>query len=116
MSSTRSQSVPCHEIHVLILKEDNGWWSAQCLEYDITTQAPDLTRLASEFQTVFATYYHLSQSTDPGLWDQIGRAPDRFWRLYEEAHAISMKERPIRCEPLVPISSLEYRLLDKLAA
>lgn len=73
------------EIRVLFIEEEDGWWSAQCLEYDIATQAKKFTQLNYEIEKVLMAYLVLSESEGRKPFEGIGPAPKEYWDLYESS-------------------------------
>lgn len=65
-----------------------GHWVAQCLEYDIATQAFTLDELLYELERILAA--HLFVAAEEGLADpfsEIPQAPRRFWEMYRRARS-----------------------------
>lgn len=68
-----------------VLFEDGDWWCAQCLEYDISAQAKSLPELRYELDRVL--FAHVCASIQEGRepFHGLGRAPKKFWQMYESA-------------------------------
>jgi hypothetical protein len=88
-----------------VLYEQGGSWIAQCLEYDITTQAHSLPELQYELERV--VFSHIIASLEEGRppFEGLKGAPQRFWRMWEVGSHIERKElsfRPATPTPLPP--------------
>ncbi len=70
-----------------ILFEEGDWWSAQCLEYDIAAQAKTLSDLVYELERVLVSHLCLAEELGRKPFEGLEPAPQRFWDLYEKAHA-----------------------------
>lgn len=77
-----------------VLFEEDEWWSAQCLDYDIAAQAKTLLDLHDELIRILAV--HVAASTQLGRepFAGINPAPRRFWDLYESGWRLESK--PVR--------------------
>ena len=84
------------ELRVLLIEEDDGWWSAQCLEYDIATQAKKLTDVPDAFCHAIMAYISLEEAGEFAL-DRLGSAPQKFWDLYEQSGS-TLELRMIRAD------------------
>jgi predicted RNase H-like HicB family nuclease len=84
-----------HTIHVLALHRGE-WWVAQCLEYDIATQARTLDDLLVELEQILAGYVIVGRKEGRDLFAEMPKAPKRFWDLYERART--------KLEPVEPVS------------
>lgn len=84
-------------IHVLMIEDKKaGYWSAQCLEYDIATQAKGLTALLDEVHRVLNAHIRLSEKLKIEPFANLKSAPPIFWKMYYRAttsvHHISSVE------------------------
>lgn len=68
-----------------VLFQEGEWWSAQCLEYDIAAQAKSLPDLRYELQRVLVSHISVSSELGREPFDGIGPAPQKFWKMFEEA-------------------------------
>jgi hypothetical protein len=66
-----------------IVFQDNGMWVAQCLEYDIGAQAHDLDTLHDRLKVTLRAEFLESMSRHKKPFAGIGRAPERFFRMWE---------------------------------
>lgn len=81
-------------IHVLALHRGE-WWVAQCLEYDIATQARALDDLMVELEQILAGYVIVGRKEGRDLFSEMPKAPKKFWDLYEQART--------KLEPVEPV-------------
>jgi hypothetical protein len=80
-------------IHAVIFR--NGeWWVAQCLEYDIATQARELRDLLNEVERIVAAHILVADKDGMEPFANLPKAPKRFWQMYKNATA--------RVEPIRP--------------
>jgi hypothetical protein len=63
-----------------------GHWVAQCLEYDIATQAETLDELLGEIQYLLAAHVLVAERENLEPFAELSKAPKRFWEMYERAH------------------------------
>lgn len=80
-----------------VVFESDGDWIAQCLEYDIATQAPTLDALLYELERILVAHLFVAERekrVDP--FADIPPAPRRFWEMYNRA------QRPVRTVPRLP--------------
>lgn len=77
---------PEYTISVVIFEEkfeDNCSWVAQCLEYDIATQAKSLKDLYYEIERILIGHMVVSAELGVKPFDNIPAAPQEFWDRYE---------------------------------
>lgn len=74
--------VDSEQIRVVILQE-GGVWVAQCLEYDIGAQAPDLDALPSLLSAVIEAERRESIARRGAPFAGIDPAPKHFFDLWE---------------------------------
>lgn len=89
-------------------------WVAQCLEYDIATQAKTLDALLYELERIVVAHLCVAEKEGTRPFNGISRAPKRFWEMYRGArskvHTISDPELPIpasRRKPTVEVAFSE---------
>lgn len=87
-------------LRVLVIQEDDGMFSAQCLEYDICTQADSIEALKERFHRQVEIERMLSRDYTGKEFGNIGRAPEHFHALWDHAKAIEDE------------NSTTYRLAD----
>jgi len=71
-------------ISVLLLQEGE-WWSAQCLEYDIATQARTLPELRNELERVLLLHVLMALEQGREPFTGIARAPKKYWEMFATA-------------------------------
>jgi predicted RNase H-like HicB family nuclease len=68
-----------------IVFQDDGWWAAQCLEYDLAAQARTLSDLRYELQRVIATHVAASDELGQEPFETLKPAPQKYWDMYMAA-------------------------------
>lgn len=105
------------ELSVLLIEEEDGWWSAQCLEYDVAAQAKSLSELRYEFERVFITHLALSKMDNKQPFEGVGRAPEEYWKIFESAELeVSVEKRDDQPIPEAPMPSARFKVADRPAA
>lgn len=70
-------------IHVLMIEDkESGYWSAQCLEYDIATQAKDFTGILHEVQRTVNCHIAFAAKHQTEPFAGLKSAPSSFWKMY----------------------------------
>lgn len=64
--------------------EEDGWWVAQCLEYDIAAQAKTLPALVREVWRVLYAYSIIGKKEGIDVWAHKSKAPAVFWKLFNQ--------------------------------
>jgi hypothetical protein len=80
----QTPSAPKLRIRAIIFEEDD-WWCAQCLEYDIAAQARSLSDLQSELVRVLETHMIASVELGQAPFEGLPPAPKKFWQMYKTA-------------------------------
>jgi hypothetical protein len=95
-----------------VLFEEDGSWSAQCLDYDIAAQAKTLLDLADEIARVLVVHIAASMQMGREPFAGIKPAPKRFWDLYQRGLRIESRPVPWRLEkgPQLPPIQPELRI------
>lgn len=62
-------------------------WVAQCLEYDIATQASTPDELLAELERIVVAHLLVADKEGIAPFAEIPRAPQRFWEMYRRARA-----------------------------
>ena len=92
------------KVRALVFEDKNSkWWSAQCLEYDITMQANSLQDLIYEITRVLTGYMVVSKELGIKPFSNLGSAPQMFWNLYDRSKT-SLNRDPV---PMGTIESFE---------
>lgn len=94
------------KIHAVVFRSGE-WLVAQCLEYDIATQARDLKGLLYEVERILAAHVLVARQDGAEPFTNIPKAPKRFWKMYQEATArlepIRQAEPPAAWHPPVEL-------------
>ncbi len=72
-----------HQIIRVIAFREGGGWVAQCLEYDIGAQAPDLDTLQSRFSMAIMAELQTSAERGVAPLEGIDPAPEHFHRMWD---------------------------------
>jgi hypothetical protein len=73
-------------IRILFIEDrDSGWWSAQCLEFDLAAQAKTFHDLVYEIQRVVAVHVMASRELGMVPFADLKQAPPVFWQMVEQA-------------------------------
>lgn len=102
-----------HQIEIsVILYQEDAHWIAQGLEYDITAQAPSLPALKDRFEAKVAAEVAISLDLNRKPLDGIGRAPERFWKMFDEATmtVVSDKAAQVEISDNVPTPRLSHTM------
>lgn len=67
----------------VVLFQEGEWWSAQCLEHDIATQARSLPELYEELRRTLSAHAAVCLAEGKQPFAELGPAPQRFWRMFE---------------------------------
>jgi len=86
-------------IRFLLFEHKDGW-SAQCLEYDFATQAETLSDLYYEIERALAGHITVSVKLGSRPFEGLGRAPQRYWDLFDRAPLKLEPPREIRVKAL----------------
>jgi len=71
-----------------ILFQEEDWWVAQCLEYDIAAQARTQTDLLYELERILVGHVLVSAKKGLQPFEKLPKAPRRYWAMYEEAEPL----------------------------
>lgn len=85
-------------VHVLMMEDKkSGYWSAQCLEYDIAAQAKSLNAIVDEVERILNCHlvYAAKHNTKP--FGNLKSAPAPFWKMYWDA--TTEKSRTVKVDP-----------------
>jgi hypothetical protein len=98
-------------VRVLFIEEAQGCWSAQCLDYDIAAQARSLSELHYEFERVLVAHVVMCQELQIDPFKNLRPAPQKFWRMYEEAKlSVEAEEIPFRMPHPAAIASVTPKM------
>lgn len=80
------------KIHAVVFRSGE-WLVAQCLEYDIATQARGFKDLLYEIERILTAHVLVGKHEGTEPFTNLPKAPRRFWKMYQEASA---RIEPIR--------------------
>lgn len=85
-------------VRVLVFKEKTHdgqeWWVAQCLEYDLATQALTIDALNYEMQRLFVAHIVSAESEGLAPFECLPPAPDYYWKKFQLA--TELRPAPVR--------------------
>lgn len=85
-AAVRSVMTDSNNLSVKVLLTQRGeWWIAQCLEYDIATQARSLPALQKEIERVLAAHVAISTELGREPFAGLKPAPKEFWDLFSSS-------------------------------
>lgn len=92
---------PMHFDLSILLVNDGGAWTAQCLQYDLAAQGDTIEAALRHFEQTFVGQlrWDLAEGRQP--LEGIGQAPAEFWKTWERALRLA-ETRPIRMPDEVP--------------
>lgn len=73
------------ELNLLIFKEDD-WWVAQCLEYDIASQARTLPDVQYEIQRILVGRISIAEKLNIDPFEGLAPAPTGYFEMAEDAN------------------------------
>ena len=71
------------KLNILVFKEGD-WWVAQCLEYDIATQAKTLHDIQYEFSRVLIGQVVASIEQNLVPFEGLPAAPKQYWKMFKQ--------------------------------
>lgn len=105
-----------HELAVVLYQQDR-WWIAQCLQYDIGAQAFSPSDVLYELQRALIGHAVICEQEGLEPFSNLKAAPKRYWNLWEGAKIKLMFERePFRSPSNKPLPKPTVRLAECLAA
>lgn len=116
-SGPEGQSAPTYKIRVLLIENDDGWWTAQCLEHDIATQAKTQEKLIYEIERTLVSQITLALTRGAKPFAGIPRAPQKYWDAFKRSqNKIKPPLSGIRPRDSAPPSLRpNFRIADKAA-
>jgi hypothetical protein len=73
-----------HQLRFVVIQEGE-WVAAQCLEYDIATQARTLGDLVHEIQRTIVGHIATSRKLGKLPFEGVPRAPKKFWDMFRRS-------------------------------
>lgn len=92
-----------------VLFQEEGWWVAQCLEYDIAAQARTQDDLLYELERILVGRIQISAAKGRQPFENLPKAPSRYWAMYEEAEPVSTDPLPFRQGDFQVLPDIELR-------
>lgn len=71
-----------------VVFQEGDWWIIQLLEYDLATQVRRLEDVPGEFQRLLLGQLAANAALGVEPFHGFSRAPGRYWKMYEQAHAL----------------------------
>jgi hypothetical protein len=89
-----------------VLYQEGDWWIAQCLEYDITTQADTFPNLQYELERVL--FAHICASVTEGRtpFADLPAAPSKFWSMWQAGTGVERRQVSFRPQTPMPLPSI----------
>jgi predicted RNase H-like HicB family nuclease len=76
------------QVRTVIFREGD-WWVAQCLEFDIATQAKTLKDLAYDLQRVLVGHMVVCRQEGITPFTNLPKAPEKYWEMFSEGLELS---------------------------
>lgn len=93
-----------------LLIEQEDWWVAQCIEYDIGAQAGTLNDLMYQLQRNLIGYLAICAENEQEPFRALPTAPRKYWKMWESARtAVAPDAMPFR-SPVIGHPKTEIRL------
>jgi len=96
-SDAGSSRMKTFRIRAVLFKEAD-WWCAQCLEYDIATQAKSIPELKAEIEKTLTIHVELAAERGHEPFAYLPKAPERYFQMYDAFERVNGAEdgTPIR--------------------
>lgn len=98
------QPITAIEVRVVFFRGSSKW-VAQCLEYDIATQADSLEQLETRLVQALNAEVEFSRRLDKQAFTRLPKAPERYWAMWRGATDFDAK----------PWKGIPVHLLPKIA-
>jgi hypothetical protein len=96
------------ELRVLLYVQ-NDTWIAQCIDFDIASQAESPKQVIESFERVFAAQLLYDQHKGKQPLEGIAPAPQHFFEAFEKG--LPLRESyPLDVDDVVRVSAQEFRL------
>jgi hypothetical protein len=84
------------QLNLLIFKED-GWWIAQCLDYDIAAQARTLPDVQYEIQRVLVGRISMAKKLSIDPFEGLAPAPEGYLKMFKDTNkSFKLEMKPVR--------------------
>jgi hypothetical protein len=100
-TAAEGQRIQLPALNVLFFKEE-GFWVAQCLEFDVTAQGRTIPEARMSFERVLVAQVLCDLKEKRAPLSLIPSAPSHFWRKYRKASALHEREPIPLPEELLP--------------
>jgi len=95
----------------VVVFQDGPWWVAQCLEYNIGTQAKSLPDLYYEVERTLVGRLTVAAELRVDPFESLPPAPKRYWTMFEHAKLHLSRDRlpfrmPASLASRVPVPEL----------
>jgi predicted RNase H-like HicB family nuclease len=96
--------------------QEAGWWCAQCLEYDIATQARSLDGVKAELERALSIHVELAVERGQEPFAVLPRAPERYFQMYKAfEQSNGSEESSVICPTRDDHSTVETCVLARFA-
>ena len=102
-------------LSILFFEHDNGW-SAQCLEYDIATQAESLGALYREVERVLTAHLGIAKEKGRIPFEGLPKAPDRYWEIFKNSDLELNRSENSLSSPYAGTLVPSIRVVENVAA
>jgi hypothetical protein len=92
-----------------VLFQEEGWWVAQCLEYDVAAQARTRSDLLYELERILVGHFLISAEKGRQPFERLQKAPRRYWVMYEQAEPVPAMTLPFRQGAFQVLPDVELR-------
>lgn len=98
-------------LNILLLKEGDGKWTAQCLERDITAQGETIDKALFEFQRTLISEVAIAESAGEEPLKDILPAPACYWQQFHSEGKLVDAHRhvPFQISPTPSLNIPEFR-------
>jgi len=79
-----------------VLFQEEGWWVAQCLEFDVAAQARTQADVVYELERILVGRFLVSAEKRCEPFAGVPPAPRRYWTMFEQAEPVPLEAVPVR--------------------
>jgi hypothetical protein len=84
-----------------VVFQEGEWLSAQCLEYDIATQARTLDGLSYELQRIIVGHIATSRKLGKEPFEGVPKALEKYWKMFKQSK-IPLPQPKLVFKPPIP--------------
>ena len=99
----------------ILLSNEGGTYIAQCLEWDMTAQAPSPIKALEAFETIFWTRISRDLEKNRPIFGNLHRAPDYLWRQFR-AGMVFRDAYPLKPPASIRVPRAQAREIRLVAA